>query len=72
MNMFLLSSLSNMIIDSASLWVGGWWVGGSVGKWFADLTKPRKKHVWGSDFACALFVILILIFSMLTIKKKQI
>ena len=28
MNMFLLSSLSNMIQDSASRWVGGRWVGG--------------------------------------------
>ena len=23
--------------------------------WFVDLTKPRKKHVQGSDFACALW-----------------
>ena len=30
MNIFLLSSLSNMIIDSASHWVGGRW---SVERW---------------------------------------
>ena len=33
MNMFLLSSLSNMIIDSASYWVGGCLVsGGLIGR----------------------------------------
>ena len=28
MNMFLLSNLFNIIIDSASRWVVGWWVSG--------------------------------------------
>ena len=41
--------------------LGRWsMVGGLVGKWlvgqwFIDLIKPRKKHVWGIDFACALW-----------------
>ena len=30
MNMFLLSSISNMINDSVNRWVGGRWVGGKV------------------------------------------
>ena len=30
MNMFLLSSLPDMIIDSMSRWVGSRWVGGKV------------------------------------------
>ena len=30
MNMFLLSSLSNMINDSVSRWVGSRWIGGKV------------------------------------------
>ena len=51
MNMFLLSSLSNMIIDSASRWVGRRLVGGPVVR---GLMKPRKKPFWGSDLACAL------------------
>ena len=53
--MFPLSSFSNMIINSASCWVGCWW---SVG----------CQVVGGQVY----FVILILIFSILTIKKRQI
>ena len=34
----------------------------SVGSLSAELTKPRKKHVWGSDFACALLSRFILLF----------
>ena len=61
MSMFLLSSLSNMIIDSASDRL----VGGLVVR---EFDKTQEKHVWGSDFACALWsrfinsVILILFF----------
>ena len=58
---FLLSSLPNMLIDSVSHWVvvggslGKWSVvGWKVGRWCADLMKPRKKHVWRGDFACAI------------------
>ena len=45
-------------------WVVGLVVVGSVDKrsvvvwsvvwWSVDLIKPRKKHVWGSEFTCAL------------------
>ena len=46
MNMFILSNLSNMIIDSASVWVAGRWVGKwSVGEWSVNLIKLRKKRV---------------------------
>ena len=47
MSMFLLSSLSNMAIDSENRWVGGRWpvVSGrwSVGRWFVGLIKIRKN-----------------------------
>ena len=40
MNIFLLSSLLNMIINLVSRWVGGLVVGWSVGRWSVDLIKP--------------------------------
>ena len=48
--MFLLSSLSDMIINSASLWVGGsvgkWLVvAWLAGRWSVDLLKLREKMV---------------------------
>ena len=47
MDMFLSSSLSNMLCL--------WSVGGMVsGRWSVDFIKPWKNHVWSSDFACAL------------------
>ena len=42
-NIFLLSSLPNMIIDSVSCWVGSQWVGWLVYRWSVDLIKPRKN-----------------------------
>ena len=40
MNIFLLSSLSNMIIDSGSRWVGGSLVGGSA---ISEFSKTQEK-----------------------------
>ena len=69
MNMFLLSNLSNKIIDSASCWavvdeeVNKWSVvGWSLCPRSVDLIESRKKHVWGSDFASALGSKFILLF----------
>ena len=43
--------------------VGKWLVvGWLMGRWCMDLIKRRKKHVWGSDFACALWSRFILLF----------
>ena len=59
--------------------VGGRLVGGSVesvGRWLVDLIKPRKNMfgvvISPVHFVGGFFVILILFFSILTIKKKQI
>ena len=49
MNMFLLCSLPNMIVASASHYVSGVWVGVARG-----FNKTQKKHVQGIDFACVL------------------
>ena len=43
-------------------WVVGSVVGWSVGWSFVNLIKPRKKHVWGSDFTFALWLKFILLF----------
>ena len=63
--MFLLSSLSNMIIDQR---VVGSVVDGSVGKWSVGgwlvvhgFNKTQEKHVCGSDFLCALWSRFILL-----------
>ena len=73
--MFLLSSLSNIysVIDSASRWICGR-LGWSIS---SRLTGGLVVHVWGSGFLCSFlvkvyFVTLILIFFILTIRKKQI
>ena len=49
MNMFLISSLANLIIDSASRWVGGWWVGGRLvdGSVVRQFDKTLEKSVFG-------------------------
>ena len=73
-----------MIIDSVSSWVGSWWVGGYVvggrlvggfgGPWIYQ--KPGKNMFGVKSSLCTLievyFVVLILFFSKMTIKKKQI
>ena len=47
MNMFLLSSISNMIIYSASRWVGGQVGGGRLIGWSVvhDITQEKKMFV---------------------------
>ena len=50
MNMFLLCSLPNMIVASASHYVSGV----RVGVVRVRFNKTQKKHVQGIDFACAL------------------
>ena len=44
---------------SESKWVVVAWL---VGRWLVDLINFRKKHVWGSDFAFALWSRFILLF----------
>ena len=63
-NMFLLSNLSNMIIDSATRWVDSWWIVGYViiGFVVSGFIKTHEKHVWGGDFACALWSRFVLLF----------
>ena len=73
-----------MIIDLVSSWVGSWWVGryvvggrlvtGFGGPWIYQ--KPGKNMFGVKISLCTLievyFVVLILFFSKMTIKKKQI
>ena len=61
-NTFLLSSFSNMIIDSESRWVGVRCVSEKVvlgrlvgGWWSVDLNKTQEKHILRSDFTCILW-----------------
>ena len=60
--MFLLPSVSNMIIDSASRWSVSKWL--MVGRLLVGrFNETLKKHVWGSDFlACAFWLRIILLF----------
>ena len=55
MNMFLLSSISNMINDSVNRWVGGRWkvVGGLI-LIFSVLTT-NKKQIWSSEVVTRIF-----------------
>ena len=62
MNMFLLSSLSNMIINSASRWVGD---DGSVGKW-----SVLRWSLGRCTLVKVYFVILILIFFYIDDKEE--
>ena len=46
----------------------------SVGRWSVDLIKPMKRHVCGSDFACALlsrFIFLFWYFNFFFIDSKE-
>ena len=63
-----------MIIDSVSRWVSDRLIGGLVVR---EFNKTQEKTFFGLwfclyTFVAVCFVILILVFSILTIKKKQI
>ena len=51
---FQIRLLIQRVVGSVFSGLVGKWsvVGWSVVLWSVDLRKPRKKHVWGSDFAC--------------------
>ena len=78
MSMYLVLSLSNVIIDSVGPWVGGWWVGGQVvggglvsGLMVCEFNKTQEKIMF------ELVVRLILLydfnfFSIFMIKKKYV
>ena len=53
-----------MIIDSAPRWVDSWWIVGYViiGFVVSGFIKTHEKHVWGGDFACALWSRFLLLF----------
>ena len=60
---------SNLVIDSASRWVGGWWVAGLViGGWLVGgsmvcgFNKTQETEFWSSDFASTLWLRFILLF----------
>ena len=79
MNMILLSSLSNMITDSASRWVGSRWVGGwLVGRLVArGESKTQGKNMFGVvispvHFGRSLFCHSNFNFHILAIKMRQI
>ena len=59
MNMFLLSSLASMIIDSVSRWVGGRWVSGrwSVGCWVSGpwIQQNPEKNMFGVKISLLYF-----------------
>ena len=53
MNMFLLSSLSNMINDSVSHWFGGRWVGSLI--FIFSILTINKKQIWLPEAVTRIF-----------------